>query len=335
MPHVRMVDARWACLTVERLRRERAPVNSILKKAGLTRRQVSNPDAQVPFHKQAALLALAAEATGDGCFGLRLSTSIKPKQAGVLGYVLMNSATLADALSNLMRYHRVLTEGPEFKLKVDKAEATLISRIADPLVADERQIVEFGVGLFYRFGQLITGRDLRLNQVEFQHDKPKEDQMISQIFAAPVHYRQGRNAIVFRTEYLDYPIESADNELLKILKRHCRMILGTRPKANGFVYEVQELITTLLPSGQPKIDDIAHKLGMSSRTLTRRLAEDGLTYKSLLDEVRRKLALEYLQDKRIGLKEVAYLLGYSEVAAFYHAFSRWTDSSPAQHRLHS
>ncbi len=69
MADVRMVDARWACLTVERLKEERAPIDPILKKAGLTRRQVSDPNAQIPFHKQAALLTLAAEATGDGHIG--------------------------------------------------------------------------------------------------------------------------------------------------------------------------------------------------------------------------------------------------------------------------
>ncbi len=141
--------------------------------------------------------------------------------------------------------------------------------------------------------------------------------------------------MVLDRELLDCPIETADNELLKILKRHCQQILGTRPKADGFVFDVRELITTLLPSGQSKIDTVAQELGMSSRTLTRRLAEDGVTYKGLLDEVRRKLALRYLKDRRIGLKKVAYLLGYSEVSAFYHAFHRWTGSSPVQQRLKS
>ena len=126
---------------------------------------------------------------------------------------------------------------------------------------------------------------------------------------------------------------AADSELLKILKRHCQMILGARPKSDGLVFEVQQLITNLLPSGQPKIDAVAQELGMSSRTLTRRLAEAGVTYKGLLDEVRRKLALQYLRDKRISFKQVAYLLGYSEVSAFYHAFRRWVGSSPLQHQL--
>ena len=141
--------------------------------------------------------------------------------------------------------------------------------------------------------------------------------------------------MVLEAKLLDYPIKTVDNQLLKILERHCRQILGARPKADDFVFEVRQLIATLLPSGQSKIDAVAQELGMSSRTLTRRLAEDGLTYKGLSDEVRRKLALQYLKDRRIGLKKVAYLLGYSEVSAFYHAFHRWTGSSPVHHRLES
>lgn len=141
--------------------------------------------------------------------------------------------------------------------------------------------------------------------------------------------------MVFDASLLKYPIETADNELLKILEDYCQLILGARPIADDFVFKVQELVTALLPSGQPRIDVVAQEFGMSSRTLTRRLAEYGLTYKGLLEELRRKLAFQYLQDRRISVKQVAYLLGYSEVSAFYHAFQRWTGSSPVQHRLAS
>ena len=122
-------------------------------------------------------------------------------------------------------------------------------------------------------------------------------------------------------------------KLLKILKRHCEHILDSRPKTKELSFDVQHTITTLLSSGQCKIDAVAWELGMSTRTLMRRLAEEGLTYKGLLDDVRRRLALEYLKDRHISVKHVAYLLGYSEVSAFYHAFHRWTGSSPLRHRL--
>jgi len=335
MADTRMIDARWACIMVERLKQEPTPVDPILRKAGLSWRQVSDPDARIPYHKHAALLSLAAEATGDGCFGLRLTRSIVPKQAGVLGYVLLNSATLGGALRNLVRYFRVLTDGLEFDLQVGQKDVVLANRVTDPLVVDHRQVVEVALGLLYRICQLITGRDLRLGRVEFQHAEPKEARTVGQVFGAPVRYRQDRNAMVFDAALLKHPIETADNELLKILEHHCQLILGARPKADDFVFKVQELVTALLSSGQPRIDVVAQEFGMSSRTLTRRLADFGLTYKGLLEELRRKLAFQYLQDRRISVKQVAYLLGYSEVSAFYHAFQRWTGSSPVQHRLAS
>ena len=333
MADVRMVDARWACLTVERLKAERVPTDPILMRAGLTRRQVSDSDARIPFHKHAMLLTLAAEATGDGCFGLHLGTSVILKQAGVLGYVLLNSSTLGDTLRNLQRYHRVLTEGVDIDFKIDGKEATVMGHIVDPLVENERQVAEFGLGLLLHFCESITGTRVSPIRVEFSHPRPKEARTIRQRFGAPIRYGQDRLALVLKRELLDHPAEAADNELLKILRRHCREILGVRPKADDIIFEVQQLITTLLSSGQPKIDAVAQELGMSSRTLARRLAEDGLSYKGLLDKVRRKLALQYLKDKRISPKKVAYLLGYSEVSAFYHAFRRWTGSSPVQHRL--
>ncbi len=331
MANVRMVDARWACLTVERLKAERISTDPILKHAGLTRRQASDPDAKIPFHKHATLLTLAAEATGDGCFGLHLGTTLHPRQAGVLGYVLLNSSTLGDALRNLMRYSRVLTEGVDFDFSVVGDEAVLMGSVADPLVQDERQVAEFGMGFGLRICELVTGTKVSPIRVEFRHNKPKEARTIRQSFGAPVRYGQERGALIVKRELLDHPVDAADNELLKILRRHCRQILGRRPKTKDLAYEARELITALLPSEHPKFDDVAQELGMSSSTLARRLAEHGLTYKGLLNDVRYKLALRYLND-RIGVKQVAYLLGYSEVAAFSHAFHRWTGSSPGRYR---
>ena len=330
---MRMADARWAVLVVAALNSARIETDPILKRAGLTRRQVTNPDAKIPFHKHAALLTLAAEAMGDPYFTLHLSLQIHPRQAGVLGYILLNSSTLGDALRNLQRYHHVLSDGWELEFQIDDVTAALRARMVDPLVEDERQVAEGVTSLLLQTCELITQSEMSPIRVEYRHDKPVRARTLRERFGCPIRYGQDGVALVFRREFLDYAVETADDELLKILKRHCRQILGGRPKTNDFVFQVQKLITDRLSSGQPKIDTVARELGMSSRTLTRRLAEDGVTYKALLDEVRQKLALQYLKDRRISPKQVAYLLGYSEVPAFYHAFRRWTGSSPLQHRL--
>ena len=335
MAHVRMIDARWAVLTVDRLKAARIATDPVLKKAGLTRRQTSNPDIKIPFHKHAALLTLAAEAVGDGCFALHTSLDIQPRQVGALGYILLNSSTLGDALGNLQRYYRVLTEGVDINLSVDGDDVALITRIVDPLVEDERQAAEGGKSLLLQICEVITGAEITPIRVEFRHSRPKEAWIIRQRFGCPVLYGQDRIALVLKRELLDHAVENADDELLKILKRHCRQILGRTPRTKNLSYDVRELITALLPSGQPKIDDVARELGMSSRTLRRRLAEQALIYTELVEEVRHKLALRYLNDKNIMLTQAAYLLGYADLATFNHAFRRWTGSSPSGYRQKS
>jgi AraC-like DNA-binding protein len=178
----------------------------------------------------------------------------------------------------------------------------------------------------------MTGKKITPIRVEFCHAKHKAAPEVQDRFGCPILFGQERIAIVLRREVLDYPVQAADNELLKILKRHCRLILGQPRRTKALAYEVRELITALLPSGQPMIDDVARELDMSSRTLRRRLADEGLVYKDIVDDVRHKLALSYLQDKRIGLKQVVYLLGYADLAAFNHAFHRWTGTSPSAYR---
>ena len=135
-----------------------------------------------------------------------------------------------------------------------------------------------------------------------------------------------------KRELLDRPVADADHELLKILKRHCRQILGRRPRTKELVFDVREAIIKLLPLGHPEMKNVARELGTSARTLARRLAERGQLFKDLVDEIRRELSLQYLKDKRITVKQIAYLLGYSEVAAFNHAFQRWTGLSPSGFR---
>ena len=329
---MRVADARWAVLVLQRLKASRIETDPILKAAGLTRRQVSDPDNKIPYYKNAKFLTLAAEATGDSCSGITASLELHPRQSGVFGYLLLNSATLGDALGHIQRYHRVLTDGWHSALKIEGVEAALEGYIVDPLVEDERQAAEGACSLLLRFSEVITGKKITPIRVEFRHEKHKAAPEVKRRFGCPILFGQERVALVFRREVLDYAVHTADDELLKILKRHCRQILGQPPRPKVLSFEVRELITALLPSGQPTIDNVARELGMSSRTLRRRLADEGLVYKDLLDDVRHKLALSYLRDKRISLKQVAYLLGYADLAAFNHAFHRWTGASPSSYR---
>ncbi|MGA9526123.1 MAG: helix-turn-helix transcriptional regulator, partial [Myxococcaceae bacterium] len=108
--------------------------------------------------------------------------------------------------------------------------------------------------------------------------------------------------------------------------------LARLPKADDFVLQVRQRVTSALSGGEPTLEAIASQLAITPRTLQRRLKEHGTTYQLLLEELRRELALRYLRDHGLEISEVAFLLGFSEPSAFHRAFRRWTGTTPLSFR---
>jgi AraC-like DNA-binding protein len=138
---------------------------------------------------------------------------------------------------------------------------------------------------------------------------------------------------VFRDDCRRLPVVSADPHLSDILARYCEETLASRQRARGSLrVRVENVIAPLLPHGKPQAQVIARKLNMSPRTLARRLADEGLSFASVLDEMRRELALRYLTDAKLSISQVAWLLGFQEAGALTHAFRRWTGQTPSEVR---
>jgi AraC-like DNA-binding protein len=131
------------------------------------------------------------------------------------------------------------------------------------------------------------------------------------------------------------PIISEDSRLLRILEAHADELLSERRAAADLRGSVENQLLRLLPSGRVQAAAVAEQLGMSERSFRRRLAEEGTSFGEVLDRLRNRLALRYLEDEHVSLKQVAWLLGYSEPGAFNHAFRRWTGTSPSRARTRS
>ena len=138
--------------------------------------------------------------------------------------------------------------------------------------------------------------------------------------------------MVYDNNTMNLPVIGADSALLKVLERACQKILGPAPKTQDLVHHVRELVIDRLAKGTVHLDAIAAELSMSRKTLERRLAARGITFSTLLDEIRSGLAKRYLGDTDLRLDQIAYLTGYSEAAALVRAFKRWTDTTPMQFR---
>ena len=143
------------------------------------------------------------------------------------------------------------------------------------------------------------------------------------------------DAVIYAEETTRLPVKGADTKLLEVLEATCQELLGPTPKGRDLVREVRHLIIERLPAGSASINAIAGELGLSSKTLERRLAEQGESFSARLDRTRFNAVTHYLENPDMGLTQVAYLAGYTESAALVRAFKRWTGETPAKFRERS
>jgi AraC-like DNA-binding protein len=327
------IAARPANFVVNDLRRRGISADELLQGVGLRKIDLADPENRIPYAAVLSLIERAATITGDASYGLRLGASRDQHDSGVIGYILLNSATLFDALANLQRYFRIVGEGEEFEIERGGPHVTLKFRETDPHLRGLRQNSDYFAGMIVRACQDMTRNRLASPiRAEFIHAKPDSKVDYAEFLRCPVRFGAEWDALVFAEKTMQLRVSGADNRLLKALEQVCRRILGPTPRKQDIVHDIRELIVDRLTKGAPRFENIASELNMSSRTLERRLAERGMTFSTLLDDIRCRLAKQYLNDTDVGLERLAYLTGYSEPAALVRAFKRWTRMTPKQFR---
>ena len=131
----------------------------------------------------------------------------------------------------------------------------------------------------------------------------------------------------------ELPLIHADPHLNDLLLKYCEAALsGRKGDVSQLRTRVENTISSLLPHGGVLVEDVARSLGMSDRTLARKLSEEGLNFTEILQQLRRDLAVRYLDDRKLHVSKIAWLLGFHEVSAFTHAFKRWTGKTPREMR---
>lgn len=301
---------------------------------GIAASSLADLDYRVPPAQVQALWREAAARTGEESFGLRLAelTRTYPPDH-VLGYAVLSSATLADAYRRVVRYIRLVDGSFSVSLDVEGAVAHVRLGVYEP-AGPGRNGVEYALGMLYEPGRRSMGEAFRLREVRFEHDAPRSTEIHGRVFGAPVRFGQARNELVFDAALLDVPLGGADPALCAILERHMTGLIEEVPAVGqGFEARVRQAVVASLRDGTPTANAIAKRLGCSARTLNRRLAEEGgASFQELLDGVRREAAVRHLREGRIEISGIAFVLGFSEVSAFYRAFKRWTGRTPLEYR---
>jgi AraC-like DNA-binding protein len=181
-------------------------------------------------------------------------------------------------------------------------------------------------------GRSASGRTHAPHMVEFAFEEPADTSEQTRVFQCPIRWGATRTAIAFSAGQLDTPLAHANPALSATLHRHAEQLLAGMSSSRTFASRVREHVVAALQTAEPTAEDVARGLKMSERTLRRRLQEDGTSFTDLVSDVRRELSLSYLNDQRLSLTEIAFLLGFSNVSAFHRAFRRWTGVTPSEHR---
>ncbi|MGI9416120.1 MAG: AraC family transcriptional regulator [Hyphomicrobiales bacterium] len=328
-----MVRTLGARVVIEELRRQGLDVERITKAAGLEMRALDEQDTWIPFSKHAQLLEIAAQETIDRFFGLRAASRVDPRDLGAIGYVGLSSRTLADALLNLKRYVATVSDAMRIELSFDDDLAHVMLEPTDPSFLRDRQAIEFAIGGHINGYRFFTQRKIAPLEVQFTHQHAGDAGEHERFLGCPVVFGRNRNQIVLNRDDVALPIESADDRLLKILTAHCDEVLEKRARiAPGHMTRLERCIVDLLPRGQAKAKIVASELGMSERSLVRRLAEAGTSFSEILGKLRYELALKYLRQPELSLNQTAFLLGYANQSAFSTAFKRMTGRTPREMR---
>jgi len=321
-------DAVATRLTIKELKRAKIDPRPLLAKAGISLLKLDEEPKRVRAESQILFLEVAAEALGDSALGLHLAQHFDLRECGLLYFVLAASPNLGEAIRNLVRYLAVSNESMPLVLSETAKRAVLAVKYKIPRHTD-RLFVEYAYAVLLRAFRELTGRSISPKAVTFVHSRSINKTEFDRFYGCSVRFRAPADTIVLPTELLSTPILTSDKYLLRILKDACEEVLAKRGKVSSTLRAmVENEIVELLPHGKAQVEIVASKLGMSNRTLARRLSEEGTSFAAILDELRRDLSARYLKDQALSLNQIAWLLGYSMVTSFNHAFLRWTGNSP-------
>jgi AraC-like DNA-binding protein len=290
-----------------------------------------DPDERVHVSAVHAMLDAVITLTGDHLLGIRASKLSTLGDAGLLDFVMSSAHDLRSALAVAERYMRLLNDTLDFVVEVhgDRAVVRLDNRVMLPPIAEDFQTCSL------ISSQAPCWPDGILDDMDvwFRHNVP-DDLRAYREALGPVrlHFQAPFSGFGFASRLLEAPLRSSNAKLHDVLLRYADLSLSKLPRPESVTERVKSLVTEQLASSEFSLEGTARTLHMSPRTLGRRLADEGTTFKEIVDELRKSVALHYVASRDIGLSEVALLAGFTETPSFYRAFRRWTGTTPSQYR---
>lgn len=306
---------------------------ALMARAGLRPSDLDDPDDRLPFETYVALMRAAQDLCGDPALALHFGEAVDLAEMSIVGLIMNASATMGDAFAQMQRFGRLtletegLSDGPRFELTAREGQLWMVDTRADP-----NAFPELTEGAFAR---LVCGPrrflpEPHVLEVHVTHPAPAWSAEYDRIFQCPVTFSSSWNAMRLDPRIATWPVALQPRYVFGVLTRLADGLLQELEDQKTFRGRVEAVLLPLLHTGAVSADAVARALGFSRQTLFRKLKAEDATYEQVLDALRHRMAMRYLTGARVSVNETAYLVGFSEPAAFSRAFKRWTGKSPRE-----
>ena len=290
------------------------------------------PGARYPLTGISALWNKMGELIDDPCFGLKTADLWHPSHFGTIGYAMLASSTLRQALERLIRFHRVVSDasfGTLVEDKLNKSFSIVLNWDDEAPWSPGRE--DAAVTYILSSCRLNFNKPLNPKQVELTHNQHNCLIRYENLFNCRVELNRPAPILTLALSDVDKPLRSGDEYLADFHDTIMEHYISKLSK-NRLIRSVQKMFASQLPDGTVTVETIAKELGMSTRKLQRDLKLEGTTYQQLLTRTRRELAERYVGEGFSDLTEVAFVLGFADLSTFSRSFKRWTGVSPSRYR---
>jgi len=322
--------------TVDALAVEGVSAAAALEGVGVSQDTLNSPSTCVALDQIIECYHNATRLTRDPHFALHLGLKVHVSTYGMYGFALLSGTDFRKIMQAAVTYHRLVAPLAEIALGEDGERASWsMAPIPHPRVDAQmyRFLVELQTGTHWSLMRDVMGQSFAPREVVVTFRPPGDVEAYQAAFGCPVHFNCAHNSLVFDSACLDGRPEHGNEITHSSVVKLCESLLAELELRAGAAGKVREilLVNLMRPTS---FETLAARLHMTTRTLRRKLDEEGTSFRKLVDELRMEVAVKYLRDTELTVDDIAHSLGFSEAAIFRRAFRRWTSRSPREFRDH-
>ena len=318
----------WVGTVLAAAERQGVARGALLAQAGIAPEELTAE--RWPIDHITRLWRAAVHCTQDEGFGLKAGAGVGPASFNVVSYLLQSAPTLRAALALVQKYQRLISDGGRFQTITGPEACWVVYHPRQGALAFSPHQIESVLAAVVVFARWVTGSALRPQRVQLSQARIGPLAGYREVFQCPVDFEQAFSGVLLANAQLDAPLPQANAQLAQAHQQQAAARLAALSRQDGLEQTLRMWIASQLQGQAPARAQAARALGLSERTLARRMRAEGLSYSALLDGVRRDAALQAVAQTTRALSDIALALGYAEPSVFTRAFRRWTGATPGQ-----